>query len=58
MRKKKGKQTYANVEFARVDGIVMSVESLNTLARADIPHRHSLVTTAAGEHLRIWLELN
>ena len=45
------KTTYSDVEFARVDCIIVSVKSLDALTCANIPHCHCLVSTAASEDL-------
>ena len=38
------KDTYTEVEFARVDSVVVAVECLHTDISSDIPHANSLVT--------------
>ena len=38
--------TYPDVESDRVDGVVVTVESLYALAGANVPHRNGFVTGA------------
>ena len=52
------KTTYPDVELARVNSVVMAVESLHVLARPDVPHCHGFVTTTTDKGLRVRQELN
>ena len=45
------KDTYTEVEFARVDSVVVAVECLHTDISSDIPHANSLVTWSTHENL-------
>ena len=47
--------TYPDVESDRVDGVVVTVESLYALAGANVPHRNGFVTGARCEDLRVGL---
>lgn len=44
-----------DVETDRIDGVVMPVESLDTLTRTDVPHGDGLITGAGGEDLCVGL---
>ena len=50
--------TYLDVEFATIDRIIVSVESLHTLAGTNIPHCNSFVSRTRSKDLGVRLELN
>lgn len=50
--------TYLDVEFATIDCIIVSVESLHTLTGTNIPHCDSFVSRTRSKDLRVRLELD
>ena len=52
------RNSYPDIEFARVDCVVVAVESLHALASSDVPHCYCFITTATGKGLRVGKELN
>lgn len=50
--------TYSDIEFAAIDCIIVSIESLDALISADVPHLYCFIATATRKYLREWLELD
>lgn len=47
--------TYSNIESDWIDGILMSVKSLDALAGTNIPHWYSFISGSRCKNLGIWL---